>query len=129
MDDGSGVISCHFGKKSTELDNIEELRLSLKNDSTIMVNTRILVLNIKPLMFRIFLFAQLISNQEDEGLETLLTLLEKEKGDYTIGDTLHVQGKLSFYKEEWKIFANTIRRYFKNLLNSQCLIVNHLRCC
>lgn len=55
---------------------------------------------------------QLISNQEDDGLETLLTLLEKEKGDYTIGDTLHVQGKLSFYKEEWKIFGNTIRRYF-----------------
>ena len=63
-------------------------------------------------MVSIFLFVQLISNQEDEGLETLLTLLEKEKGDYTIGDTLHVQGKLSFYKEEWKIFANTIRKYF-----------------
>lgn len=54
---------------------------------------------------------QLICNQEDDGLENLLTILEKEKSEYAIGDTLHVQGKLSFYKEEWKIFANTTRNF------------------
>ena len=52
---------------------------------------------------------QLISNQDDDGIETLLNLLEKEKSAFTIGDTIQVKGKLSFYKEEWKMFGNTIR--------------------
>ena len=52
---------------------------------------------------------QLISKEGEEGIEALLTLLENEKKEFEIGDTLQVKGRLSFYKEEWKLFANFAR--------------------
>ena len=108
MDDGSGVISCRSNKNTPELEKIEQLRLASQNDSSIMVNLYIKL--ILYLLLKIILqILQLISNQDDDGIETLLNLLEKEKSAFTIGDTIQVKGKLSFYKEEWKMFGNTIR--------------------
>lgn len=52
---------------------------------------------------------QLISKEGEDGIETLLTLLENEKKEFEIGDTLQIKGRLSFYKEEWKLFANFAR--------------------
>ncbi|KAI9560017.1 Nucleic acid-binding [Daphnia sinensis] len=104
LDDGSGVISCHVIKHTAELERIAELRASLQTDSSIM----------------------LICNEEDDGLENLLTILEKEKSEYSVGETLHVQGKLSFYKEEWKIFANTIRVVEFEEENHRCIELHHL---
>lgn len=85
LDDGTGVISCHLKKNDTEA--IDGLKASIQNDSSIM----------------------LISKEGEEGIEALLTLLENEKKEFEIGDTLQVKGRLSFYKEEWKLFANFAR--------------------
>jgi len=50
-----------------------------------------------------------MSNSKDEGISELLTLLEKELRVFTIGDTIQIKGKLSFFREKWKVFAHTIR--------------------
>lgn len=54
-------------------------------------------------------YFQLISKEGEDGIEQLLTLLDDEKKKFEIGDTLHIKGRLSFYKEEWKLFANFAR--------------------
>lgn len=54
-------------------------------------------------------YFQLISREGEDGIEQLLTLLDDEKKKFEIGDTLHIKGRLSFYKEEWKLFANFAR--------------------
>lgn len=54
---------------------------------------------------------QLISKEGEEGVAELLAILEEEKTVFEVGDTLQVKGRLSFYRDEWKIFANTICTY------------------
>ena len=49
-----------------------------------------------------------MSNSKDEGISELLTLLERELRVFTIGDTIQIKGKLSFFREKWKVFAHTI---------------------
>jgi len=51
-------------------------------------------------------------------MSALLSLLEQEQSIFTLGDVLQVKGRLSFYKEEWKVYANQIRKI--RLLN--CLL-------
>lgn len=37
VDDGTGIISCHVKKNTADVEKIEQLRLTLQNDSSIMV--------------------------------------------------------------------------------------------
>jgi len=87
VDDGTGVISCHIKKNEANSENIDNLRTAIQNDSSIM----------------------LISKENEEGIETLLTSLEREEKEFNIGDTLQIKGRLSYHKEEWKLYANITR--------------------
>lgn len=64
-------------------------------------------------------------------MSALLSLLEQEQSVFTLGDVLQVKGRLSFYREEWKVFANTIRKICYCQMVSQMFITTncfYLRC-
>lgn len=47
-----------------------------------------------------------------------MNLLEEEATEYQLGDLLNVKGRLSYYRDQWQLFGNIIRKWgkFKKML-------------
>ena len=69
---------------------------------------------------------QLVSKGRDDGIASLLNLLKEEATPYKIGDSVQCKGRLSFYKGEWKIFANFVRLISLNEESYHCIELDHL---
>ena len=111
-------------RDESKAEKIDKLKSSAHNDSSFMVKMCSYML---PNNYLIQIITQkLISNEGEEGMSALLSLLEQEQSVFTLGDVLQVKGRLSFYKEEWKVYANQIRKI--HLLNCLLKVNHHIYC-